>query len=87
VQGDPLVRRRGEPLADLRVLVGAVVVEHDVQVCAGVRSRDLLQERQELLVPVPGAAGIGGDLPGSHFERGEQRGGAVPLVVVGAARG
>ncbi len=47
------------------------------------RGGDLLQELQELVVAVPGIAGIGGDLPGSDLQRGEQRGGAVALVVIG----
>ena len=50
---------------------------------ARVGLRDLLEEPQELLVPVPGVAGVG-DLAGGDLQRGEQRGGAVPDVVVGA---
>jgi hypothetical protein len=36
------------------VLVGAVVVQHDVQFGAGVGGGRLLQKAQELLVPVAG---------------------------------
>jgi hypothetical protein len=54
VQRHPLVLR--EPGLDGRVLVGGVVVDvvdHDVRLPAGVGLRDLLEEPQELLVPVP----------------------------------
>ena len=44
--------------------------------------RDLLEEPQELLVPVPRVAGVG-DLAGGDLQCGEQRGGAVADVVVG----
>jgi hypothetical protein len=37
-------------------------------------------------VPVPGLAGVG-DLPGGHLQGGEQRGGAVPDVVMGLLLG
>ena len=67
------------------MLVGAVVIAHDVQVNGRVGSGDLLQEPQELLVAVPRVAGVRGDLPGGHLQGGEQRGGAVPLVVMGPA--
>ena len=42
---------------------------------------DLLEEAQELLVAVPGQAGVD-DLAGGDLEGGEQRGGAVADVVV-----
>jgi len=64
------------------VLVGGVVVDDDVQLDTRVGLRDVAQEPQELLVPVPGVAGVG-DLAGGDFESGEQRGGAVPDVVMG----
>ena len=35
------------------VLVGGVVVHHQMQLAVGVGPGDLLEERQELLVPVP----------------------------------
>ena len=56
MQGDPLVFRQLKPFADLGVLVRAVVVQDDVQVRARVGGGDLLQELQELLVPVAGGA-------------------------------
>ena len=45
---------------------------------------DLLEERQELLVPMPRLERRG-DLAGGDVQRREQRRGAVPVVVVGAA--
>src|SRR3954447_5853027 len=56
------------------------VVDHDVQLAAGIGGGDLLEEGQELLVAVPVGAGLG-DLAGGHLEGGEQRGGAVPDVI------
>jgi hypothetical protein len=44
------------------------------------------EEREELLVPVPRLTGAG-DLAGSDLQRGEQRRGAVPDVVVGTPLG
>ena len=71
-----------QPGRHVRVLVGGVVVRHDVQRRAGIGFRDLAQEPQEFLVPVPGVAGVG-DLAGRYLQGGEQRGGAVPDVVMG----
>lgn len=71
-----------EPVADLDALVGGVVVHHQVQFGFGVGAGDLFEEREELLVPVPGFAGRG-DLPGRDLQRREQGAGAVPDVVVG----
>jgi HEAT repeat protein len=81
VQGDPLVLRPGEPCADLSVLMGGVVVTHDVQVLAGAGGGDLVEEFEEFLVAVAGVAGIG-YLAGGGVERGEQAGHSVPDVVV-----
>ncbi len=81
VRGDPRVRR--EPGADAGVLVRAVVAADDVQVRAGVGGGDFLQELQELqelLVPVPGVAGVG-DLAGGDVEGGEQAGHPVLGIV------
>ena len=69
-----------EPGAHRRVLVGGQVVDHDVQLAAGIGRRDLVEEGQELLVPVALGARLG-HLAGGHLQRGEQRGGAVPDVV------
>jgi hypothetical protein len=63
--------------------VRAVGVADQVQRHARVGLGDLAEEYQELLVPVPGVAGAG-DLAGRGLQRGEQRGGAVPDVVVAA---
>ena len=73
----------GQPVAHLGLLVGAVVVEHDVDQLAG-RHRALegIEEAQELLMPVPLHAAAD-DAAVEHVQRREQRGGAVALVVVG----
>lgn len=67
-----------QPRPDLGVLVGGVVVDHDVQPLAGVGLGDLLQEGEELLVAVAVGDLAGGDLEG---------GGAVADVVVGGPLG
>ena len=48
---------------------------------------DQLEEGQELGVGVARVAGVGGDLAGGDFQRGEQAGGAVADVVVGLLLG
>ena len=63
-----------------------LVIAHDVQRSAGIGPGDLAQEPQEFLVPVPGVAGVG-DLAGGHLQGGEQRGCAVPDVVMGLLLG
>jgi len=63
-------------------LVGGVVVAHEVQLALGVGLGYLLEEAQELLVAVPGEAGVD-DLVGGDVQRGEQGGGAVAELVVG----
>ena len=76
-----------EPRAHLRVLVRGVVVEDGVNLAAGRhRGLDGVEEADKLLVAVPlhvpadhGAV--------EHVQRGEERGGAVPLVVVGHRAG
>ena len=77
----------GEPRADLRVLVGGVVVEDGVDVLAGRhRGLDGVEEADELLVAV--ALHVAADDGAvEDVQRGEQRGGAVPLVVVGHRAG
>ena len=74
-----------QPGPDLGVLVGAVVVHHqmDVQIFRD-GHLDLAQEAQELLVPVAGLA-LGDHLAGGDVQSGEEGGGAVPDVVVGDA--
>ncbi len=74
---------RASQLTTAGVFVGAVVVAHDVQLAARVGLGDLLEELEELAVAVVLVAGVG-DLAGGDLQRGEQRGGAVTDVVVGA---
>ena len=75
----------GEPVLDLGVAVGGVVVDDQVDVevlrHAGV---DVAEEGEELLVAVSLAA-PGDHLAGGDVEGGEQGGGAVADVVVGDA--
>jgi hypothetical protein len=80
MQRDPLVL--AQPCGDVVVLVGGVVVDDDVQLPTRIGLRDLLEECEELFVAVPRVAGVG-HFPGRDLQRGEQRGGAVPNVVVG----
>src|SRR5262245_3220832 len=63
-------------------LVRAVVVEDEVQVEMGRGfAQDLPQEGQELLGAVAGQA-FADDLAACHVESGEQRRGAIALVIV-----
>src|SRR5439155_23693855 len=77
-----VARMLGEPLLHLRVRVGAVVVEDQMDLApARRRVADALEELQELAVPVarqtaPDHGAV------EDVERGEQRGSAVPLVGV-----
>src|SRR3954454_12410635 len=84
VQRDPRVL--GQPLVDVVVLVGVVVVEHDVQRAARVSARDLFEEVQELGFAVAVITAID-HAAGRDLQRGEQRGRAVALVVVRRALG
>ena len=84
MQGDAGVSR--EPGPDLGVLVGGVVVADHAQFGAGVGGGDLLEEAQELLVAVPGVAGVG-DRPGGDLQGCEQAGDSAPGVVVGLPLG
>lgn len=72
-----------QPGAHLEGLVGCVVVHHQVQLVVGVGARDLAQEDEQLGTAVTGLAG-GCDAAGGDLQGGEQGGGAVPVVVVGA---
>jgi len=81
VHVDPGVGR--EPGLHLAPFVGGVVVHDQVQLALGVGAGDLLEEPQELLMPVPRPAGRG-DLAGRDLQGGEQGAGPVPDVVVGA---
>jgi hypothetical protein len=68
--------------------VGRVVVHDQVQLLpaavVGMGPGDLFEERQELLVPMPRLARRG-HLPGGDLQCREQRRGAMPDIVVGAA--
>ena len=72
-----------QPGAHLGGLVGCVVVHHQVQLVVGVGARDLAQEDEQLGTAVAGLAG-GCDAAGGDLQGGEQGGGGVPGVVVGA---
>ncbi len=70
-----------QPGPDLGVLVGAVVVDDQVDIeVLGDGLLDLAEESQELLVPVAGPA-LGQNLTGGNVQGGEQSGGAVTDVV------
>ncbi len=72
-----------EPLDDLRVLVGGLVVWHDMDLLGcGHLGLDGVQEADELLMPAALHAAAG-HAAFKHVQRGEQGGGAVPPVVVG----
>ena len=71
-----------KPFDDFRVLVGGVVVEHDMDLLGcGHFALDGVQEADELLMPVSLHAPAD-DAAFEHVQCGEQ-GGAVPLVVMG----
>lgn len=73
----------GQPGPDLLVLVGAVVVDDQVNIETGRHVRvDLLQEREKLLVPVTGLAAAQ-DGPVGHVQGGKEGGGPVPDIIVG----
>ncbi len=75
-----------EPLDDLGVLVGGVVVDDGVHQLAGWRpGLDDVEEADELLVAVTLHAAAD-DVAVHHVERGEHGGGAIPLVVVSKRR-
>ena len=70
----------GEPEVVLR-LVRAEVVEHDVDLLAGIIGDDLVQKGQELLATA--ALGVHpADRPREDVERGEERRRTVPLVLM-----
>ena len=76
-----------EPALDRGRLVGAQVVEHQVQLeLVGHLVVDAVEEVAELDGTMP-AMQLADDLAGGDVEGGEQRGGAVPSVVVGLALG
>ena len=84
---DVPARALGEPVADQLGLVGAVVVHDEMNVEIGRHvALDLVEELAELARAMAREA-LADDLAGRHVERGEQRGRAVALVVVGAPLG
>jgi hypothetical protein len=73
----------GQPVLHIGMLVRGVVVGDQVQrLVLGRFAVDLFQELQPLGVGVPLLA-LANDLAIEHVEGGEQRGGAVALVIVG----
>ena len=80
MEGEALVPP--EPLDDLGMLVGRIVVEHDMDLLAGRHLiLDDVQEADELLVGVALHAPAD-DAAFEHVEGGKQCGSAVPLIVV-----
>ena len=68
-----------EPLSHLGLLVGAVVVEHDVdQLAGGHGALEGIEEADELLMAMARHA-LPDDRAVEHVERREQRGRAVAL--------
>ena len=84
MQPDPWVL--GQPVPDGGVLVGAVVVQHHMQVSAWIGPSDELEEGQELGVSMP-VKPAAGDLAGGDLQGGEQASDAVPDIVMGAPLG
>ena len=76
-----------QPALDQRCLVGAVIIEHHVDVEVGRHFLvDAVQETSELDLAVP-TLGLADDPAGDDVEGREQRRGSVPPVVVGAPLG
>src|SRR5215472_6215910 len=76
-------RMPGEPGANFGVLVGGVIVEHDVDHLAGRNvGFDGIEKAYEFLVTVTLHAAAD-DLAFQDVECGEEGGGAVPLVIMG----
>ena len=71
-----------QPLTNLRMLVGGVVVRDGMDELACRRGGfDRVEEADEFLMPVLLHA-TSNDAAVQHIERGKQRGGAVPDVVM-----
>ena len=72
----------GEPAFDLGMLVGAVVVDDEVDIEAGGHAGvNVLEEAQKLLVAMPRLA-LGDDLAGGHVQGGKEVGGTVTDVAM-----
>ncbi len=90
---DPRRSDRGEVEMHVRVLlqpclnigrgVGGKIVQHDMNFLAGVRLDSLLEKGQEFRA-IMGWSAFTENLSGRDIQRGEQVGGAMPDVVVGA---
>src|SRR5579875_3746002 len=79
-------RMRGQPLLYCRMLVGAVIVADQVDLASRIAAGQRVEERNELHVSMAvETARV--NLAGGHLQRGEQTGGAVAGVIMGAARG
>ena len=79
-------RMPAKPSADLGMFVSGVVVHDQMDIeIAGDIGLDLVEEAPELCGPMAREA-LANNVPGSDVEGGEQRGHAVTLVVVAAAR-
>ena len=75
----------GQPGTNLGVLMGAVVVDDQVEVqVLGDGFLDLAQKTQKFLVAMPRLA-LGDHLAGGHIQSREQGCGAVTNVIVGDA--
>src|SRR5213080_1907482 len=71
-----------QPALDFRGLVRPVVIQHQVQfLVPGKVPVQAAQEPQEFLMAMPATA-LSDDFAVQYIERGEERGGSVPLVVV-----
>src|SRR5258708_27738526 len=85
MEGEP--RMAIEPFAYLRVFMGRIVVEDDMDGLFGRHlSLDLVEKADELLMPMLLHA-ASDDLAFEHVEGGKQGGGAVALAVVGHGGG
>src|SRR3954451_20396827 len=77
-----IARPRCQPLLHLWMLVGSVIIEHQVDVQSGINGLiNATEEAQELLVTVAGMA-LGNDGPLKHVERREQGSRSMTLVIV-----
>src|SRR5579859_7609543 len=75
-----------QPVDDLGVLVGPVVVEDEMELGLRISLGEQLEEVQELLMSVLPVA-IPGDFAARDIQGSEEGGGAMPLVVVSPAFG
>ena len=82
-----IARPAAQPVRYLRGFVGPVVVQYQMHFQVGRHlALDLPQKRQELLVPMAGVAAPD-HLAAGDVQRGKERGGAVPIVIMGLPLG